>query len=79
MSLLTVKSYPLTMLDRLFALLERFYRHIFVFVFVVCVTGVSVCISVFGTITHSLCICLLAIKLRINYSLNICALFENVA
>ena len=29
----------------------------------VCVTGVNVCMSVLGTITHSLCICHLVIKL----------------
>ena len=48
-----------TLLDRLFALLERFYRYSCFFY----VTGVSVCMSVLGTMTHSLCICHWAIKL----------------
>ena len=48
---------------------------LFCFVFL-CVTGVSVCLSVLGIITHSLCICHLATKLYcivyILYDLCIC-------
>ena len=49
----------LTLLDQLFVLLKRFYCYSFVFY----VTGVSACNRVLGTITHSMCICHLAIKL----------------